>query len=137
VAAPSARKGWRRYSRRSRGLSGWPGGDPRARRDAQAQSADWLRGRAPIRLDAFGRTSLETDPAMTVDRRGRLALNYPAMLEDMPKSARLRVLEGELDINPSEGVADLDAGSSNAQVLAKVNELMEALRVGGILGQEV
>lgn len=125
------RKGWGRYSQRSRALQAGAG-DPRARRDAQAAALDALRGAPPLEVNRQGETALSTDQDLQT-RRGRLGLNYKRVVKGLPLAPRLKVANGKLDLKPAGGVSDLASTATLSQTAAKVQELLVSMRKGGLL----
>lgn len=128
------RKGFGRYTQRSQGLIR-SGGDPRTRRDAQAASVDALRGQPPLEVNRFGQTAIATRPELTTTL-GRLGVDMGKVAVGIPKTKRLRILNGSLDLRPAKSVGGLDSAATLTQTVSKVNELLASLRNGGMVSKK-
>lgn len=128
------RKGYGRYTQRSLGLSRG-GMDPRSRRDAQAAAVDALRGQPPLEVNRFGQTAISTQQEL-VTVRGRLGVDMGRVATGIPKTNRLRIQNGALDIRPAKSVSGLASGATLSQTVGKVNELLVSLRKGGLVSKK-
>lgn len=80
------------------------------------------RIRAPLKFDPAGASWIEFEPPFDVG--ARVSLKH---------GPSLRVRQDALEVTPAEGVSELDAGATLAEVIDGFNKLVVSLRTSGVL----